>query len=97
MYASSFALDLTLICPGATSMLKVPIGSGTLNIPDKCRVNTQYFIIPSSVNTRGEDLVTNISLVSPFKLKLTKMEWEDVKLLNDLEISHQLIAIDNNK
>ena len=97
MYSSSFPIDITLICPDITSMVKLPIGSGVLNIPDKCRVTSKHFIIPSSVSTRGTDLVVNVSLVSPFKLKLTKIEWDDIRLLNESNISEQLIAINNDR
>ena len=97
MYASSVALDITLICPDVTTAVKLPIGSGVLNIPDKCRVTSKYFIIPSSVSTRGMDLIVNMSLVRPFELKLTKIEWNNIKLLNNSKISEQLIAINNDR
>ena len=97
MYSTSFNIKLTLICPDSTTIVSLPIGSGVLNMPDKCRASSKYFIIPSSVNTHGKDLVKNVSLVSPFKLRLTTLEWEDISLLNNSKIGLELIKINNDK
>ena len=97
MYATSFKIKLTLICPDYTTIVNLPIGSGVLNLPDKCRATSKFFIIPSSVNTHGKDLVRNISLVSPFELRLTHVERVDLLLLNSSEIGLELIKINNDK
>ena len=97
MYSTSFNIKVTLICPDSTTIVNLPVGSGVLNMPDQCRASSQYFIIPSSVNTHGKNIVTNISIVSPFKLRLTNVEWEDITLLNNSKIGLELIKINNDK
>ena len=97
MYSTSFNIKLTLICHDSTTIVNLAIGSGVLNLPDKCRAVTKYFLIPANVNTHGRDLVKNISLVNPFKLKLTPLEWEDIALINNSQIGQQLIDMNNDR
>ena len=97
MYSTSFNIKLTLICHDSTTIVNLAIGSGVLNLPDKCRAVTRYFLIPANVNTHGRDLVKNISLVNPFKLKLTPLEWEDIALINNSQIGQQLIDMNNDR
>ena len=97
IYATNTAFELIINCPSYTNTLDIEIGSGTLNIEPNCRLTSKYFIIPSSLETHGQNIEKKFGLIHKFNLTLSDVEIKSVATLNATPLLSDLMAVSNNK
>ena len=85
LYATSYDIYVTVVCPAKqTATIKLDIGVGSIEIPQKCRINSPFAQLPTAqeVKRLGVEMV-NYTLVRPFNISLTEQEHETIHLFND--------------
>ena len=60
-------------------------------------MSSAEFILPSSAESKGGKLISNVSLVSPFILNLSTEELRGVEVVNNTPILTDIMTLNNNR
>ena len=84
LYATSYNVYVTVVCPDKTATIELEIGVGSIEIPRNCRINSPFAQLPTAqVIQRVGMEVINYTLIRPFNISLTEQEHELINIFND--------------
>ena len=84
LYATSYNVHITIVCPSKTTTIELEIGVGSIEIPQNCRINSPFAQLPKAqeIQKVGMEIV-NFTLVRPFNISLSNQEHELISIFND--------------
>ena len=84
LYATSYKVYVTIVCPAETTTIELEIGVGSIEIPRNCRINSPFAQLPTAQEIQKIGIaVVNYTLIRPFNISLTEQEHELIHIFND--------------
>ena len=96
LYATSSKTYITIVCTTKTQTIELQTGVGSIIVPQGCRVNSKYLILPISESYKGERIAVNFTTVDKFDINLSNTERTSVQLCDSDPLYQSLIHMIGN-